>query len=127
GDSLKADDYKQKAKDVMDRVVEVMPYELFPMNYFDIDFAEAFYSIGDSIKGDEALLEIARVSHQELDFFFYTLNDKQVNKVVIEIQMAMATISRVINATIRNEREEIYMELMQKFEAYNNAFDRLRI
>ncbi len=120
--ALNEEGKKDQANEVMARCRTIMPYNLYPMGYFDIDFAEAYYSIGDSASGDEALRAIAEISIQELNFFF-TLSDEQFEKVNIEAQMALATMSRTINVAGRRQREALYNELLQKFELYNKSYE----
>ncbi len=120
--ALKAEDKTEKAAEVMAKCREIMPYDLFPMGYFDLEFAEAYYTLGDSAAGDDALRNIADISVQELDFFF-SLTDKQFARVEIEAQMALATMSRTINTAGRHRREVVYTELLEKFNSYSEAYE----
>lgn len=113
-----------KAKNLLAKCEEIMPTSIFRPNLYDVDFANAYYSIGENERGDKFLKEIIEISSQELNFFFGLDNNKR-NSCLFEIQVSMETLNRVWRVAQRNKRDELLSELevsltdfMQKYQTY---------
>lgn len=106
-----------RAKEVIARCDEIMPTSIFIPGVFDVDYANAYYAIGEPEKGDNFLREIVKVSTQELEFFFSLDRDKRIT-CDMEIQFAMETYRRVLRNAMVNNREEVFNELESKFNEY---------
>ncbi|MCQ2974777.1 MAG: DUF2723 domain-containing protein [Bacteroidales bacterium] len=65
-----------KAQEVMNRCIEVMPYNLVPVSYYDMFIAECFYKIGDNEKGREIIELLANQTKQEITYFLSLSKDK---------------------------------------------------
>ncbi len=106
-----------RAKEVMAKCDEIMPTSIFVPGVFDVDYANAYYTIGKNEKGDEYLKEIVKVSTEELDFFF-SLDRELRLRCEMDIQFSMETYRRVLRSLMVNNREEIFNELEPKFNEY---------
>ena len=113
----------EKAIEVMNRCEEIMPYDIFVPGYFDVDFSEGWYAAGDSLRGDAALMAIANVSIQELEFFF-SVDDELFSKIDLETQMSLETLRRVIATAIRKDRQELYIDLEEEFNKYVDMYEK---
>jgi len=99
-----------------------MPYNIYTMTYFDIDFAEAYYTIGDTVSGDEAILEVTKVASQELDFYF-SLEDDLFQRMEMEVQMSLETMRRAAAVMMRNNREALFEQLGSKTQNYFKMYE----
>ncbi|HQP03236.1 MAG: DUF2723 domain-containing protein [Bacteroidales bacterium] len=111
-----------KAADVMKKCKTIMPYNIYTMTYFDIDFAEAYYTIGDTVSGDEAILEVTKVASQELDFYF-SLEDDLFQRMEMEVQMSLETMRRAAAVMMRNNREALFEQLGSKTQNYFKMYE----
>lgn len=113
-----------RAKEALAKCESLMPLNIYIPGIFDIDFAEAYYAIGDYEKGDNFLKEIVKVSEQELDFI-YSLDTDKILRTQIELQMAMETYRRVVNMAAKHKRDELYNMLVEKFRRYMELYERI--
>ncbi|HXK82096.1 MAG TPA: DUF2723 domain-containing protein [Bacteroidales bacterium] len=120
---LARENKKDKAIEVMERAEEIMPFDIFVPGYFDVDFSDGWYAAGDSIKGDQVLYEIAKVTQQELDFYFSLPEKLFYTKADMETQMAIETLRRTISHAIRKDREQVYIDLEAEFTKYMEMYE----
>ncbi|MCK9499342.1 MAG: hypothetical protein M0Q45_07540, partial [Bacteroidales bacterium] len=113
-----------KAKSLIAKSEELMPLSIFPPSLYDIDFAYAYYSIGEDLQGDNFLKEIIKVASQELNFFF-SLDKNKRDSCLFEIQFSMETLNRVWRLAQKLNRENLLDEFeddlasfMQKYQTY---------
>ncbi len=111
-----------KAKEVLTRCDEIMPTSIFVPGIFDIDYANAYYTIGEYKKGDAFLREIIKVSTQELDFF-YGLDKDLRARCEMELQFTMETYRRVLNSLMTHNREELFNEAQPKFNEFMMLYE----
>jgi len=103
-----------RAKEVIARCDEIMPISIFIPGVFDVDYANAYYTVGDMEGGDNFLREVVKISTQELDFFFGLDRDLRM-RCDMDIQFSMETYRRVLRNLMVNNREELFNELEPKF------------
>jgi len=103
-----------KAKNLLAKCEEIMPISIFKPNIYDIDFANAYYAIGENERGDNYLKEIIKVSSQELNYFFSLDKDKR-NSCSSEVYLSIGTLDRVRRVAQINKREELLDELQIPF------------
>ncbi|MDD4150530.1 MAG: hypothetical protein PHE33_10925, partial [Bacteroidales bacterium] len=111
-----------RAKEAIARCEEIMPTSIFIPGVFDVDFANAYYSVGETEKGDNFLQEIVKVSNQELNFFF-SLDKTKKMTCDMEVQFAMETYRRVLQKLMVNKREELFENLQPKFNEYMMLYE----
>lgn len=113
-----------RAKEALAKCESLMPLNIYTPGIFDIEYAEAYYAVGDYQKGDNFLKEIVKVSEQELDFIF-SLDSDKILRTQIELQMAMETYRRVVNMAAKHKRDELYNTLVEKFRRYMELYERI--
>ena len=59
----------EKAENVLDRCIEIMPNEAIPYNYFNLPIADAYYRINKKDKGNEILMTLAENYFDELEYY----------------------------------------------------------
>jgi hypothetical protein len=114
-----------KAKQLLAKCDELMPLNIFVPGLFDIDYANAYFAVGEMEKGDAFLREVIKVTTQELEFFF-SLDKEKRNTCTYDIQLSMETYRRVLRNAMTNQRQKLFEELEPKFNEYmmkyQNAF-----
>ena len=112
---------KKRALEVLDKTMEVLPASRIPHNYFSLFIAEAYYGVDATEKGDEVIRGLSDLNFQELDFFT-SLNPKNRNASMNEVQRNMAIYSEIIKSLNNFKRQELMEEINDK---YDEAFKRL--
>ena len=112
---------KKRALEVLDKTMEVLPASRIPHNYFSLFIAEAYYGVDATEKGDEIIRGLSDLNFQELDFFT-SLNPKNRNASMNEVQRNMAIYSEIIKSLNNFKRQELMEEINDK---YDDAFKRL--
>lgn len=114
-----------KAKNLLEKCDELMPLNIYTPGLFDIEYAGAYYAIGEKDKGDNFLREIVKVSSQELNFFF-ALDKNKRDACLFEIQIAMETFNRVWRFAQNNGRNDFLNEIEETLSnfmlKYQNAY-----
>jgi tetratricopeptide (TPR) repeat protein len=106
-----------KAKALIAKCDEIMPISIFTPGLFDVEYANAYYAVGEFEKGDQFLREIIKVANQELEFFYSLDHDKQL-RCAYDIQLSMETYRRVLRNAMNNKRQELFDSLEPKFNEY---------
>ncbi|MBR4583897.1 MAG: hypothetical protein IKO34_08860 [Bacteroidales bacterium] len=96
-----------KAKEVLARCDSIMPPAMYPITYFDCEYAEAYYKAGESEIADSILTESLEIVLTELGYY-KTLDKQKVNTNAQEIQLNIATMGKIISLFQKNERNELF-------------------
>ena len=67
---LIAEDKKDKAVEVLDKCMEIMPNYNFKYDLFTLDIIDTYYSIGETEKANTIVEEFAQFAEEELKYFF---------------------------------------------------------
>jgi tetratricopeptide (TPR) repeat protein len=111
----------EKAVEVLDKTMELLPPDRIPHNYFSLFLAEAYYRTGELEKGDEILEGLGGLNSQELDFFLSLPSSKR-NVAMSEVRRNMAVYNEVIKVAQSFNRDELSDELEQ---TYNNSLRKM--
>lgn len=122
-DQLIQDGDEERALNVLDKAVEVMPHHNVPFDRLMIPILEGYYQIGEDEKAtDIAMMLFDRYAE---DFEYYlTFDAAQALSIRQELQIAYMVISRV-NALVNDrypQPDEIKDPVRERFEALDNAF-----
>lgn len=104
-----------RAVNVLDKTMEVLPANRIPHNYFSVFIAEAYYKAGEISKGDEIALGLADENFQELNFFT-NLKPTLRNSSMSDIQRSMAIYAEVLRVLRSNKRDEVISEVEGRYE-----------
>lgn len=113
----------EKALEVLDKTMDLLPADRIPHNYFSLFIAEAYYRAGEPQSGDEVLLGLAEINRQELDYFL-SLTSSRRNSAMSQIRTSMAIYSEVIKTAQNFERDELTQKLE---ESYNSSLRKMGI
>lgn len=112
---------KEKAIILLNKCMEEMPRNKVPYNYFTISVADAYYTAGDSAKGNEIILDIVNQYHQELRWYFDQDEDK-LRLLRSEIESANRTISTAAYFASINKQDEVVKEIERLREELDKEF-----
>ena len=86
-DALILEKQFEKAENVLDRCIEVMPNEAIPYNYFNLPIADAYYRINNKEKGNEIIMALAENYFDELEYY-NSVDKKTLSSMQREYGMA---------------------------------------
>ncbi|MDR2009345.1 MAG: DUF2723 domain-containing protein [Bacteroidales bacterium] len=120
--SLAAKGDTVRARKVMTKCDSIMPKEIHTPGYFDINYADGWYAVGDNEKGDDYLKEIFKNCSQELDFFASL--DRNMQKMNSQsIQIAAQLFYRALRSAEINNRAELSSEMSDVLDEYMRHFE----
>lgn len=111
----------EKALEVLDKTMEVLPASRVPHSYFSRYLAEAYYKAGAMEKGDQIMKDWAGDNFKELDFFT-TLRPTLRGSVLTDIQRSLAVYSEAMRILKTYGRDTLMEELDME---YQKGFQRL--
>jgi tetratricopeptide (TPR) repeat protein len=106
----------EKALDVLDKALDVLPSDRVPHNYFSIFLAEGYYRADHPEKADEILENLATLNFQELDYFL-SLPPSKRNSIMSEIRRNMAIYGEIVRTAENFKREELLDRLQNEYDS----------
>ena len=107
----------EKAEIVLDKCVEIMPHKAIPYNYFNLPVAEGYYKIGKIEKASEVVNILIDTYFDELDYY-NSIDEKLLNKMQRDFQIANQIISSMYNLTINYNDEKSQKKIVDLYEKY---------
>jgi hypothetical protein len=120
-DELVKEGKKEKAVEVLNKCLEVMPKKNVPYNYFMIPVAESFYKAGDSKKANELVKDLADIYEEDLKFYF-SLKGELSGNAETEKQQAMSVMQRLVYITQYYKQDELNKSLNARFKKLEEKF-----
>lgn len=105
---------KDKAQEVVDRCMEMIPGEKVPFNFYGLDLIEAYYKVGAVEKAVESS-RLMMTQSVDLLNFSKDLPDSKATGLKNEIQMNLAYIQDLTRMASYYEKGEHFKELEQVF------------
>ena len=106
---------KQKAVDILNKLMFELPPELVPHDHFSIFLAEAYYKAGEFDKADEIMRAVAKNFLQEIRFFG-SLDTKKRMSVMGDMERDMAIYGRLLLPTVQMyDRKDLLKELEEEY------------
>jgi tetratricopeptide (TPR) repeat protein len=115
----------EKAVQVLDKAVELIPHKIVPYNYFSMLMAETYFQAGKPEKGKEILQTILTDYKEQLDYFF-KLNRPMRNSVDDEIQRLLYFMREMGALCARQSQADLGKEITTVFEGYLNRYSSLK-
>lgn len=114
---------EDKALNVLDKSIEVMPDHNVPYDKLMVPIAENYYEIGENEKANE-ITQVVFDRYQE-DFEYYmSLDPKFASQLQQEFQIAYSVMRRLVDdVTQRYPQEGMAEDLQKRFEVLDEAFD----
>ncbi len=114
---------KDKAVDILNKLMEELPPDQVPHDQFSIFLAEAYYKAGETEKGDAIMREVANQFLQYITFYT-SLDNKLKQSVMGNFERTMAIYTRLLLPTVQMyDRKDLLKELEEK---YTNSVQKLR-
>jgi predicted Zn-dependent protease len=114
---------KEKAVDILNKLMVELPPELVPNNHFSIFLAEAYYKAGEFDKGDEIIRDIAKEFMQDITFYS-SLSSKKKQSIMRDLERVMAIYERLLLPTVQMyDRKDLLKELEMQ---YSNSVQKLK-
>ncbi|MBS2098332.1 DUF2723 domain-containing protein [Carboxylicivirga linearis] len=115
-----------KARDILDKSMEVLSGSRVPHNYFSIFLAEGYFRLGEFEKGEEILQELAEDKMMDFDYYSSLPPAKQ-KTVGREPDTAMAIYMEVVRMVQKYDRKDLlkklegdYQQRMSRMGFYEN-------
>ncbi len=109
-----------KAKEVLDKCIDIMPEENVPYNYFMIAIAEDYYKIQDYEKGNEIIKSLVNLYEDDLEYYT-SLKAADKKKLKEEMDRAKYILQQLIVITNERYKESgIQKEMEQRFTSINS-------
>jgi len=114
---------KDKAVDILNKLMEELPPSTIPHDQFSIFLAEAYYKAGEKERGDTIMRDVAKQFLQTITF--YTSLDKNLKQTVMgSLERTMAIYTRLLLPTVQMyDRKDLLKELE---ENYTNSVQKLK-
>ena len=101
-----------KARQVLDKCYEVMPFECVPASFYDIFLADSYYNIGDNDKGRHLIDVLSEQTKQELRYFLSL--DEDATATVSDDRYRSAAFTHEIVRILFENRDNEYAEKYAK-------------
>ncbi len=111
----------EKAVEVLDKAMEVMPENNVPYNYFSMLIAEAYYNAGAFEKGNEIFTRMVDLEEQNLRYYF-SFRGRRANMVESNKQESLAIMQRISHLTTINDQDELAEQSGDIFDHYYNLY-----
>lgn len=124
-ETLVADGQNDKAAQVLDRGIELIPHKIVPYNYFSMMMAETYFKAGKPEKGKEIINTIMTDYKEQLDYFF-KMNKPMRASVDEEIQRILYFMREIGNVCNRGNQAELGKEVTSSFTSYLDRYSSLK-
>ncbi len=124
-ETLVAEGQPDKATQVLDRGVELIPHKIVPYNYFSMMMAETYFKAGKPESGKEIIKTIMTDYEEQLDYFF-KLNRPMRASVDEEIQRILYFMREMGMVCARGQQAELGKEVTTTFNNYLNKYSSLK-
>jgi len=124
-EQLNAEGQPEKAVQVLDKGIELIPHKVVPYNYFSMLMAETYFKAGRPEKGKEIINTIMTDYKEQLDYFF-KLNRPMRASVDDEIQRILYFMREMGALCARQQQADLGKEVTTAFEGYLNRYSSLK-
>jgi len=124
-ETLVAEGQNDKATQVLDRGIELIPHKIVPYNYFSMMMAETYFKAGKPEKGKEIINTIMTDYKEQLDYFF-KLNKPMRASVDEEIQRILYFMREMGMVCARGQQAELGKEVTSSFTSYLDRYSSLK-
>jgi len=111
----------EKALQVLDRCMEIMPQETIPFNYFVMPIVEAYYKAGAFEKGNNIASALLKSYEVELAYYF-SFSQKKRGMIDDDIQQALAVVQRIMRTADFFDQTELAKNANAVFVNYYQQF-----
>ncbi len=123
-EQLIAEEKTDKAKNVLDKCVEVMPNHNVPYDRLMVPIIQNYYRIGDDEKANEILEEVFERYAEDFEYYM-SVDVEDAIQLQQDIQMSFAVVQR-LNLFVNQmypQDEEMKSKIKSRFDELDAAFD----
>ena len=113
-----------KALNVLDKCMEVLPPENVPLDYTALSTGELYYALDQDEKAEEVFTGIAENAMRNIDWFF-RLKPSQLASVARELEHNLAVMQQVL-AVSKHYNPEFAKKYQEEFDNYRMAYGSVR-
>lgn len=114
----------EKALNVLDKCMEVLPPENVPLDYTALSTGELYYALDQDAKAEEVFTGIAENAMRNIDWFF-RLKPSQLASVTRELEHNLAVMQQVL-AVSKHYNPEFAKKYQEEFDNYRMAYGSVR-
>jgi tetratricopeptide (TPR) repeat protein len=119
--ALAAEGQKEKAVEVLDYSLEVLPEETVPYNYFVLMMAELYFQLGEIEKGTVIAERIVEISDHDLAFYY---NGKHAGRQYMgEKRNALYMAQEIQQLAAANGKDELAKNAENVLKRYGQIFN----
>ncbi len=114
----------EKALNVLNKSMEVLPPENVPLDYTALSTGELYYALDENEKAEEVFTGIAENAMRNIDWFF-RLKPSQLASVTRELEHNLAVMQQVL-AVSKHYNPEFAKKYQEEFDNYRMAYASVR-
>ncbi len=114
----------EKAVEVLDFAMEIMPEHNVPYNYFTLMIGETYYRAGELEKGNKIFARMLDLEEQNLAWYF-SFGPRRIRSLEPNMQESLAIIQRISHLTAMEEQTELAEISGDVFDYYYQMYMRL--
>ena len=114
----------EKALNVLNKSMEVLPPENVPLDYTALSTGELYYALDETEKAEEIFTGIAENAMRNIDWFF-RLRPSQLASVTRELEHNLAVMQQVL-AVSKHYNPEFAKKYQEEFDNYRMAYGSVR-
>lgn len=114
----------EKALNVLNKSMEVLPPENVPLDYTALSTGELYYALDENEKAEEVFTGIAENAMRNIDWFF-RLKPSQLASVTRELEHNLAVMQQVL-AVSKHYNPEFATKYQEEFDNYRMAYGSVR-
>lgn len=122
--ALYQENEKEKALQVLDKCMEVLPPENVPLDYTALSIGEFYYRLGQKEKGHNVFAGIAENMMRNLNWYF-RLTPQQFLSVADDVNTDLYTMQQVLQIAEQND-PELLKQYQEEFDNYKMAYSSLQ-
>lgn len=122
-DALMKEGKKDKAQEVLEKCLKVMPAENVPYNYFMLPVAESFYRLGDTEKANQ-IVEMVYDRYEREVQYYVDLPAYKYKQAGQNPQQSISVMYRVMELVTRKfPQDELGKRVQESFTKYQELFN----
>lgn len=111
---------KEKAVNVLDKAMEVLPPENVPLDYSALSLAELYYEAGEKAKGEKVYTGIADNAMRCVNWYF-RLSPGQLSSVIDDLEHNLAVLQEILRIN-KQYNPEFNKKYEEDFDNYRMAY-----
>jgi hypothetical protein len=119
--TLVLENKKDSAVQVCDRIIQMIPDETIPFDYFIIPVVENYYGAGDSTKANKILNRLIEITEQNLDYYF-RFTGNMAERIDPQRQQNLAMMQQIAKTAQQSGQNEIAVKAKVIFDKYYQRY-----